>query len=199
MPFQTSRHRSRRTSGTVSGITSALTRPLFDHLRADHGQHGVGEQRQGDAPVPAVPLADFILVQPGPLLSLPQCSSRSPSACPRRARVPPAASRLARSRRRRRDPPDHQLRRASSQCSQSRSRSGRMASRAQSESRGPFAPSPALRRVQSVGATVAAMSAADRSSGPRSVSTHSGSVRLTASTKGWCAASSHSRSRRAPP
>ena len=67
------------------------------------------------------------------------------------------------------------LRRASSQCSQSRSRSGRMASRAQSESRSLRAITGA-QTVQSVGATVAAMSAADRSSGPRSVSTHSGSV-----------------------
>jgi hypothetical protein len=63
MLVQTCRHLYRRVSGTVSGITAALTRPLFDRPRADNRQQGMREERQREVPIPAVPLADFVLIQ----------------------------------------------------------------------------------------------------------------------------------------
>src|SRR3954452_24073897 len=66
-------------------------------LRPDHGQHGVGEQRQRDVPVPARPAAHLVVAQPhlplsrlDALLDRPPQPGRPHQLGPRRV-GPPAA------------------------------------------------------------------------------------------------------------
>ena len=91
------------------------------------------------------------------------------------------------------------LRRTSSQYPLPGSFRGRISTRAQSYTRGPLAPSPALRRTQPGSSTLGASRSARTCRHPLSVSAHSFSLLLTASTWGTSRRSSHSRRLRSLP
>ena len=67
-------------------------------LMSDYRQGGVGQHRQGDVPVPALPFAHFILVQPNLPLGLLK-TPRWPNEYPPPAPVPPGLFLLDRSTR----------------------------------------------------------------------------------------------------
>ena len=198
-----------------------FTTKAFFRLLSDHRQTGVGQHRQRDAPVPAIPPPPP-RTGPGPPLSaqgqaLPLGLLEAffygsiliwPSGFRPSSTVPPAPSRTDRSARSRRTLRVWQRRAgsaASSPCPVPPG--GRISTAAQPQTRGPLAPSPALRPSSRIRqpATPCAQPAppveprAGSDGAPLSVKAHSFSLLLMASTWGIPSRSSHSRRLRSLP
>ena len=172
-----------------------ILRPLLAGEGDPHRrQEGERQHRQGDVPVPAMPAAHLVAVQPDLLLG------RFEALLDRPAPIRASASRLVAAG------PNttwyaissglESLRRTSSQWSHGACCRRHSRNRAQSYRRSPFDPAPALRRRQPSRGSAVARSLAG--TGPLA-SAHSGSVALTASTWGRSCCSSQRRSRRSLP